>query len=185
MLWMTLALIAALSVAANDTLSKRYFSDLKPFEMGLVRLLFASPFLAAGLALLPWPEIDLTFHACFASGKKAILHSSPLFFGTSYFLGLLALMLILFPFVPGAKASNLFIKPLPGIAAGILSAVMVFTHTTAISMIEAAYMISIKRTSLLFGVLFGAIVFHETNIRERLLGTLIMLAGVFLIGLCG
>jgi hypothetical protein len=36
--------------------------------------------------------------------------------------------------------------------------------------------------SLLFGILYGAWWFKETQIHERLFGAVIMLAGVFLIG---
>jgi drug/metabolite transporter (DMT)-like permease len=51
----------------------------------------------------------------------------------------------------------------------------------AIAQVEAAYMIAVKRLSLLFGVLYGAWWFGEENIRERLAGAAIMIAGVFLI----
>jgi drug/metabolite transporter (DMT)-like permease len=49
-------------------------------------------------------------------------------------------------------------------------------------MVEAAYMVSVKRMSLLFGILYGAWWFKEKGIGERLFGAIIMLAGVFLIG---
>jgi uncharacterized membrane protein len=50
---------------------------------------------------------------------------------------------------------------------------------TAIAQVEAAYMIAIKRTSLLFGVLYRAWWFREQNILERLAGAVIMMAGSF------
>jgi len=46
-------------------------------------------------------------------------------------------------------------------------------------------MIAVKRTSLLFGVLYGAWLFREDKITERLTGAFIMLIGVFLISLYG
>ena len=55
----------------------------------------------------------------------------------------------------------------------------------AISMTNVAYMISLKRTSLLFGVLYGALWFKEEKIAERLMGAIIMILGVFLIGWFG
>jgi len=51
----------------------------------------------------------------------------------------------------------------------------------AISLTQVAYMISIKRLSLLMGVLFGYLFFKETNIRERFVGTLLMIIGFALI----
>ncbi len=69
-----------------------------------------------------------------------------------------------------------------GIFLGLAVAFTVICHMIAISRIEAAYMISIKRTSLLFGVLYGACWFKEENIRERLAGAAMMMCGIFLIG---
>jgi uncharacterized membrane protein len=62
---------------------------------------------------------------------------------------------------------------------------MILSHTLAISLIQAAYMISVKRTSLLFGVVLGAIFFNEKHFSERFLGSAIMVCGVLLIGLLG
>ena len=50
-------------------------------------------------------------------------------------------------------------------------------------MVEVAYMISVKRTSLIFSVLYGWLVFKEEHIRERLLGCMVMVIGVALITL--
>jgi drug/metabolite transporter (DMT)-like permease len=67
MLWFFLALAAALTQAGNDVISKRFFGDLTAYEMGLIRLLFAMPFLLVGLVYVPWPELDRTFWLCMAS----------------------------------------------------------------------------------------------------------------------
>jgi uncharacterized membrane protein len=61
----------------------------------------------------------------------------------------------------------------------------IFSHMLAISMTHVAYMISLKRTSLLFGVIYGAVLFKEEKIAERLTGAAIMITGVFLIGWFG
>ncbi len=288
MTWFFLALTAALSTAAVDTLSKKFFSDLKAFEMGLIRLTYALPFLVAGSILFPRPELDKTFWKCLSMGlpleviallchmkaikvsplsltlpflaftpafviftgyllldevltfqgitgiglvivgsyvlnlsharkhwlapilavfreqgswlmlltgfifsltatlgKVAILHSSPPFFGVTYYSGVFVLMALISPAVPGVQVKNLVKRPLPGLIIGTTTAVVVFSHTSAISLVEAAYMLSIKRTSLLFGVIFGALVFQEVQIRERLMGAAIMLAGVFIIAFWG
>ncbi len=65
---------------------------------------------------------------------------------------------------------------------GFTYSLMVFSHVLALSQIQAAYMISLKRTSIIFGVLYGAWLFKEEKIGERLLGTVIMISGVFIIG---
>jgi len=51
----------------------------------------------------------------------------------------------------------------------------------AISLTQVAYMISVKRLSLLMGVLYGYILFKETNIKERFAGTLLMIIGFAMI----
>ena len=58
---------------------------------------------------------------------------------------------------------------------------MVLSHFTALSMTDVAYMISVKRTSLIFSVIYGKFLFGEKNTGERLLGSVLMVAGVVLI----
>lgn len=47
----------------------------------------------------------------------------------------------------------------------------------------AAYVIAVKRTSVLFAVLFGRMLFGEPSSETRLLGAAVMLAGLLLITL--
>ena len=44
-----------------------------------------------------------------------------------------------------------------------------------------AYMIAVKRTSLLFGMLYGAWLFSEAGLGKNLAAGLLMIAGVYLI----
>jgi drug/metabolite transporter (DMT)-like permease len=111
-----------------------------------------------------------------ALGKAAINHSSPLFCGAVYFL---ILPLLYTPFAVGeirrfrlSRRTVRFLVP-----AGACYAVMVVTHVLAVSMTEVAYMVSVKRTSLLFGVLYGHLLFGEMRFREKVLGTSLMFAG--------
>jgi len=67
------------------------------------------------------------------------------------------------------------------IGVGVLMAVMVVTHFMAISKVEAAYMIAVKRTSLLFGILYGALLFREAHLGRNLVAGALMIAGVGLI----
>jgi len=116
-------------------------------------------------------------------GKLAIQHSSPLFMTIVYF-SLLALGYT--PFVLISTKGKL--TPLSGIPAGFLKiglamALMAITHFSAIGMIQVAYMISIKRLSLLFAILYGFFWFKEQNLRERLIGGIIIIAGATCIAL--
>jgi uncharacterized membrane protein len=58
---------------------------------------------------------------------------------------------------------------------------MVYTHFLALKQVEVAYMIAVKRTSLLFGIIYGALFFRETNLGSNLLAGSLMLVGVLLI----
>jgi uncharacterized membrane protein len=51
----------------------------------------------------------------------------------------------------------------------------------AMSMTNVAYMISIKRTSLLFSIFYGHVLFREEKIAEKAIGGAIMFAGFLLI----
>jgi uncharacterized membrane protein len=58
---------------------------------------------------------------------------------------------------------------------------MLLTHFTAIAQVEVAYMISVKRTSLLFGIVYGAVLFSERRLGVHLLAGTLMVIGVALI----
>jgi drug/metabolite transporter (DMT)-like permease len=57
---------------------------------------------------------------------------------------------------------------------------MILAHVLAIVQTNVAYMIAIKRTSMLFGLAYGARWFGERQLAQRLAGMLVMLAGVAL-----
>ncbi len=71
----------------------------------------------------------------------------------------------------------------PGLflAAGLAGAVMITAHFVAISMVNAAYMITLKRTSALFSMGFAALIFKERDIPKRMVGAVLMLAGVVVV----
>ncbi len=109
-------------------------------------------------------------------GKIAVQHSSPIFFGFFYPL----LLTIALSMVVGVKGTlhQVASRPLTFLFIGLFTAIMILSHFMAISMADVAYVISVKRTSLIFSVIYGMVVFKERDIAERLLGSLFMLAGV-------
>jgi len=114
-------------------------------------------------------------------GKKAIDNSSPIFFGSFYFILLTAL------FTPISLNKNrgktAFTKKdfVPLAIIGITYSLMVIFHMLAMSLAKVAYMISVKRMSLLFSILYGHLLFKEEKIAERAIGGVIMFAGFVLI----
>lgn len=116
-------------------------------------------------------------------GKTAIQHSSPTFFGIFYFILLSIVFLPVMKIGSGQNVAQvLSFRPI-FLAIGIFHALMIITHVWAISLVEVAYMISVKRTSLLFSVVYGWLLFKEVNIKERFLGVCIMLIGLIFITL--
>jgi uncharacterized membrane protein len=127
--------------------------------------------------------VALLYSITSSLGKMAIGHSSPLFFGASYFI---VLNLVFVPiallkgrgslkgFITTGKYKRLFYP-------GVFYALMIITHMEAMKLTKVAYMISIKRTSLLISVIYGYFLFREENIRGRLLGALLMFTGFVLV----
>ncbi len=110
-------------------------------------------------------------------GKVAIIHSSPLFMCVIYFSGLALAFTPLVPLLGKTSVPHMFRRSSGKFKIGLAMAIMAVAHFSAISMINVAYMISIKRLSLLFAILYGWLVFKEENIRERLMGGAIIIAG--------
>ena len=116
---------------------------------------------------------------CF--GKIAVQHSNPAFFSVIYIFLLSLFLFIVVSFKSKHFLSKSISRPVPFVFIGMLIAIMIITHLKAISLIEVSYMISVKRLSILIGVIYGAMFFKETNIKERFLGAAVMVSGIILI----
>jgi drug/metabolite transporter (DMT)-like permease len=114
-------------------------------------------------------------------GKAALLHVTPAFFGPFYFVVLGVATTLVFASRNVSSWRALGRNPWAHLAIGGSMAVMVVTHFYAIEQVEAAYMIATKRTSLLFGILYGAWLFRETGLSKNLAAGGLMVAGVYLI----
>lgn len=114
-------------------------------------------------------------------GKGAMRYLDPAYFGPFYF-GLLGLAAVLVFALPRPRILlRLARRPVPVLAVGALVGLMAYTHFLAIGQVEVAYMLAAKRLSLVFGILYGALVFREPGLGRRLPAGGLMLAGVALI----
>jgi len=118
-------------------------------------------------------------------GKKAIQHSSPIFFGFFFLASVNITILIFFPVLSKIKWNALSKMPVRGICVGFVLYLHVLLHVLAISMVEAVYMISVKRMSIVFAVIYGWLLFKETDIKSRMLGAVLMFLGIGVITLLG
>jgi drug/metabolite transporter (DMT)-like permease len=125
-------------------------------------------------------------------GKRAIQHSDPVFFACFYFV----LLGILVPIVIGIVHWFFKVEPVLPLkkeaypwgawwAVGLFQSIMVLSHMWAIHLVAAAYMITVKRTSLIFSVIYGKLIFKEKEIGQRLAGAILMVLGVGLILIAG
>jgi len=131
--------------------------------------------------------LSVAFFYSFASviGKKAILHSSPLYFSYLFFLVFASLILIGL-FVSGkVNLQILFANKGKGILLGSLLMCHVSTHALAIAISTAVYMIAVKRSSILISMVLSWIVLKEGDVINRGLGALLMFSGLVLITIYG
>lgn len=288
MLWFTLALATALTVATGDALTKKFFGGFSPYEMAVAASLYSLPFLLATIFFIPVPALDGVFWRTFGIlvpldtfafylymkaiklsplslsvpflsftpvfmigtgffilgevpnswgligiglvvigsyvlhanevrygylapfraifrepgswlmlivallysllavlGKKAIQHSSPLFFGFFFLAAFNLATLLVFPRLAKIQWGTLLRMPVQGVSVGLMLFLHVIFHSLAISMVKAVYMISVKRMSILFSVVYGWLLFKEAEISNRMLGAFLMFLGVICITLLG
>jgi drug/metabolite transporter (DMT)-like permease len=124
--------------------------------------------------------VALIYSLTSSLGKMAIKHSSPLFFGITYYAALAVLFtpIVLYKRKSGKiEGRTILAVTLPG----IFYSLMVISHMIAISLAHVAYVITIKRMSLIIGVLYGYFFFKEKNIRERLFGAMLMFIGFVMV----
>lgn len=115
--------------------------------------------------------------------KIGVKNSSPIFWiiANSIFWAI-----ALFPIM--LLKSRKTIKNIPAnlktlIPLGIFTGLGGIAQMIAINLTLVAYVISIKRTSIIISVLSGYFLFKEKNIKEKLIGAMIMVIGVILITL--
>ncbi|MFN8388758.1 MAG: EamA family transporter [Bdellovibrionota bacterium] len=64
------------------------------------------------------------------------------------------------------------------IVAGTLNGFSIYFYIWGISLQKVAYVVTVKRLSVLLGVVLGAVLFREANFRQRLFGASLMVIGV-------
>ena len=114
-------------------------------------------------------------------GKGALQYTTPAWFGSFYYVIIGLATIIVFGCRKPASLRIITKLRWAHLGVAVFMAGMVLTHFYAINHIEVAYMIAVKRTSLLFGILYGAWIFKEANLHKNMLAGVLMVAGVYLI----
>ena len=116
-------------------------------------------------------------------GKGSLRYCPPLSFGAFYFFLVGAATIAVFSIWAPSSLKRIWLNPYPNFFVGAMMVVMVLSHFMALDLSNVAYMIAVKRTSLLFGILYGALLFGERRFGLSILAGSVMIAGVALISL--
>ncbi len=121
-------------------------------------------------------------------GKQLLRYASPAFAGVVFFLCLSFLVLAgltLAGRLDRALVRTLVARPAQGGVMGLMALCHNLAHMAAVALAPVAYMISVKRLSGIFGVLYGGLLFDEKNVRLRLMGAVLMCLGAVAVTLAG
>jgi drug/metabolite transporter (DMT)-like permease len=117
-------------------------------------------------------------------GKKGVQLSDPVFFGVFYTLSVSVPMVAIAGWRIKRHAATVNLKGRNSIwllLGGLVTALATMTHFHAIKLVPVSYMIAVKRTSLIFSVLYGGLIFKEERIGLRLVGSGIMVSGAVIL----
>lgn len=115
--------------------------------------------------------------------KIGVQNSSPLFWSLSIASVMTIGFLLLLRFLPqqnivaphtGTLGILLFI--------GLFQTMGLLVHNTALSLGPVPSVIAVKRSSILFAVVWGFVFLHERQVGERLAGALLMVIGIGILG---
>ncbi|WP_454063236.1 EamA family transporter [Candidatus Nitrospira salsa] len=149
-------------------------------------LSWLDPFLA--MVKEPGPRRMLSVAAIYSVtsnfDKIGVQHSSPIFWSLSINVFMtLALLVIFFLIRPSNTNQNPPIKISLLMLIGLFSATTLIAHNTALSLASVPSVIAIKRTSVLFAILWGFLALREANVRQRFIGATLMVIGIGLVAL--
>jgi drug/metabolite transporter (DMT)-like permease len=114
-----------------------------------------------------------------AADKAAVLRSGALAYFTIWHCGLGVPLLV--QALVRRRMRGVLRRALPVTGATALHVVGGALQMAALPLLQAAYVVAIKRANMLVGILYGWLLFGETQIRQRLLGGVVMVLGVLCI----
>ncbi|MBM4311572.1 MAG: EamA/RhaT family transporter [Deltaproteobacteria bacterium] len=116
-------------------------------------------------------------------GKMAAQIAGPLLFAALYSIVVLFLLTPAALRTTNAAALKQAFRNPWFLLLGPCYGLMMLAHLNAIVLVEASYMIAVKRCSLLFAIMYGRLIFKEQGFGERISGGLVMVAGILCITL--
>jgi drug/metabolite transporter (DMT)-like permease len=118
--------------------------------------------------------------------KVALQYTDPFSFTVWLFvMSFIFITFIILIFKREALSFDILRKAGPVAASGAVYSINIIANIWAFALASASYVIAVKRTSALFGVLFGYLIFKERKIGERVLGAAVMVTGVAMLAVWG
>lgn len=114
-------------------------------------------------------------------GKALLAYLPATLLGPCYYAALGGAALVGLLLWSPAAVGAMWRTPGPCLLVGACCTVEVLTHFAALAQVETAYMLAVKRTSLLIGIGYGALLFGEKRLAQHLGAGGLMVAGVALI----
>jgi len=155
-----------------------YLINLTEVKKGLLAPIKAIKKEKGSLYLL---EVAIIYSITSVLGKKGLLLTDPILFASFYFsiFGIFATICIKVLYKVSLK--KLFTNLKGCFLVGGTQTIMFFCHMFALEHLETAYMIALKRTSILFAVLLGYFMFREKHLLIRLSSVILMLTGIIIL----
>lgn len=117
--------------------------------------------------------------------KNMAQAGDPLYAGAMFFTIHNGVMVVGLLATRRASARDMLRHPLSGLAVGLTLAAHIACHFSAIVLVNAAYMVAVKRLNGVISVLFGGMLFRDSDLRSRLAGAAVMSTGAGIIVLFG
>ena len=121
--------------------------------------------------------VAMIFSITSTLGKGAVQYMPGIEFGPFYAAVLAGATLCVVLARHGRAFTIVHRRPIGTALVSGAMAIMFVAHFIAVELVEVAYMIAVKRCSLLFGLIYGAVLF-----RERMLGQNMFAGGIMLVG---
>jgi len=151
-----------------------------------VRLGWAQPILAVTREKGSWMMLTVAaiYSLTAVLGRRAVLAADPWFMAGLYPLlvsGGVALVLG----ASGRLSWSWLKRPWPALAVCLAAGAHLVFHFLAISMVQAAYMVSVKRLSIIIAMLYGGVFLREARLGQHLVAAAFMEAGAVLLLIWG
>jgi drug/metabolite transporter (DMT)-like permease len=157
-----------------------YTLNIREFKKGIFQP-FAAIFRERGSVYMIC--VAFIYSVTASLGKKAVADSSPMFFAIAYLTGFFLLLTPVALYITRKEWRLVKLREIfrAALLPGMCEFVATVSYVLGLNLTKVAYLISVRRLSVLIAVFYGFVLFKESGIGERLLGASMMLVGFVLL----